>query len=119
MELSIVIVSHNARTDLANCLDSLLLHPTSVEHEIIVVDNASTDGSQETAEARRGVRVIRSATNAGFAVANNIGIRSGTGKNILLLNSDTIVPPGAVDACDADTPPPMSETKDRSTSHQP
>ena len=97
MELSIVIVSHNARTDLANCLDSLLLHPTSVEHEIIVVDNASTDGSQETAEARRRVRVIRSATNTGFAVANNVGIRSGTGKNILLLNSDTIVPPGAVD----------------------
>ena len=97
MDLTIVIVSHNARTDLANCLDSLLLHPTSVEHEVIVVDNASTDGSPETAEARRGVRVIRSATNAGFAVANNIGIRSGTGTNILLLNSDTIVPPGAVD----------------------
>lgn len=98
MELSIVIVSYNTSADLANCLDSLLLHPTSVEHEIIVVDNASTDGSQETAEARRGVRVIRSATNTGFAAANNVGIRASTGRNILLLNSDTIVPPGAVDA---------------------
>ena len=97
MDLSIVIVSYNARGDLANCLDSVLLHPPSFSHEIIVVDNASTDGSPDIASARRGVRVIRSATNGGFAVANNIGIRDSTGINVLLLNCDTIVPPGALD----------------------
>lgn len=96
--LSIVIVSYNARGDLANCLDALLQHPPRVSHEIIVVDNASTDGSADEAESRPNVRVIRSATNAGFSVANNIGIRASGGVNVLLLNSDTIVPPGAIDA---------------------
>ena len=97
MHLSIVIVSFNARADLANCLDSLLQHPPERSHEVIVVDNASTDGCADEAERRAGIRVIRSATNVGFAAANNIGIRASLGTNVLLLNSDTIVPPGAID----------------------
>jgi GT2 family glycosyltransferase len=97
VDLSIVIVSFNARVDLANCLDSLLQHPPAVSHEVIVVDNGSTDGCADEADKRPGIRVIRSATNVGFAVANNIGIRASSGTNVLLLNSDTIVPPGAID----------------------
>ena len=97
MDLSIIIVSYNARADLANCLESLRQHPPSMSHEVIVVDNASKDGSAEDAERRAGVRVIRSAVNAGFSAANNIGIRASSGANILLLNSDTIVPPHAID----------------------
>ncbi|MFN7981066.1 MAG: glycosyltransferase family 2 protein [Vicinamibacterales bacterium] len=97
MDLSIIIVSYNARADLANCLDSLSQHPPAMSHEVIVVDNASRDGSAEEAESRVGVRVIRSQTNAGFSAANNIGIRASSGINILLLNSDTIVPPHAID----------------------
>ena len=96
--LSIVIVSYNAHADLARCLESLAAHPPAVSHEIVVVDNASSDGSQEVAEARAPqVRLIRQATNAGFAAANNVGIRSSSGDLILLLNSDTIVPAGAID----------------------
>ena len=95
--LSIVIVSFNARADLVNCLLSLKKAPPSTEgHEIIVVDNASTDGSVEAAERIPGVRVIRMGRNAGFAAANNAGIRESRGDLLLLLNSDTLVPPGAL-----------------------
>jgi N-acetylglucosaminyl-diphospho-decaprenol L-rhamnosyltransferase len=96
--LSIVIVSYNARRDLEACLDSLLSHPPANPHEIVVVDNASTDGSADAAAARAPrVRVIRQPTNAGFAAGNNAGIRQSSGELILLLNSDTLVPPGAID----------------------
>lgn len=96
MDVSIIIVSFNARAFLEQCLDSLLRHPPLCEHEIIVVDNASADGSADAAEAK-GVRVIRSSTNRGFAAANNVGIRASHGSHLLLLNSDTLVPEGAVD----------------------
>src|SRR5262249_45468163 len=66
-------------------------------HEIVVVDNASTDGSADAARAA-GARVIALDTNKGFAAANNVGIRATESELILLLNSDTIVPPGAIDA---------------------
>lgn len=96
--LSIVIVSFNARADLVNCLLSLKrAPPTRDGHEIIVVDNASTDGSAEAAERIPGVRVIRMGRNEGFAAANNAGIRESRGDLLLLLNSDTLVPPGALD----------------------
>ena len=95
--LSIVIVSFNARTDLVNCLLSLKKNPPSLAHEIVVVDNASTDGSPEAAQKIPGVRVIQMDRNAGFAAANNAGIATSRGDVLLLLNSDTLVPPGALD----------------------
>ncbi len=96
MVLSIIIVSYNARADLLRCLDSLRAAPPAATHEIIVVDNGSTDGSVEAARRIDGVRVIEAGANLGFARANNIGIRESTGTALLLLNSDTVVPPGAV-----------------------
>jgi N-acetylglucosaminyl-diphospho-decaprenol L-rhamnosyltransferase len=95
--LTIVIVSYNARDDLARCLDSLLAAPPAIAHEIVVVDNASTDGSRDVVAARPAVRLIALRENAGFARANNAAIRATAGDLILLLNSDTIVPAGAVD----------------------
>ena len=96
-ELTIVIVSFNARADLQACLRSLEAHPPSSAHEIVVVDNASTDGSADAARAA-GVHVIALDRNGGFATANNAGIRATRGELILLLNNDTIVPAGAIDA---------------------
>jgi len=96
--LSIVIVSFNAREDLAACLASLRAAPPAVPHAIVVVDNASSDGSVEAARAVAGVTVIPLDRNAGFAAANNVGIRATQSELILLLNSDTIVPSGAIDA---------------------
>ncbi|HWK11211.1 MAG TPA: glycosyltransferase family 2 protein [Vicinamibacterales bacterium] len=94
--LAIVIVSYNARRDLEACLGSLRRHPPAVDHEIVVVDNHSTDGSADAARAA-DVRVIEMGHNAGFSAANNAGIRATSGELILLLNSDTIVGPAALD----------------------
>jgi len=96
--LDIIIVSYNARTDLAHCLLSLKKNPPSIPHEVVVVDNASTDGSVDAARKIPGVRVVEMGRNAGFSAANNAGIRATTGDLILLLNSDTLVPPGAIDS---------------------
>jgi GT2 family glycosyltransferase len=90
-------VSFNARADLERCLASLQAAPPEAAHEIVVVDNGSTDGAADAARRRPGVRVIESGGNIGFACANNLGIRASTGANILLLNSDTIVGKGSVD----------------------
>lgn len=95
--LAIVIVSFNARSDLQACLASLRSHPPATPHEIVVVDNGSVDGSADAARAA-GVTVIALERNAGFSAANNAGIRATASELILLLNSDTIVPAGAVDA---------------------
>jgi len=97
IDLSIIIVSFNARPDLERCLESLHAAPPDALHEILVVDNGSTDGSAAAARRWPGVRVIEVGSNAGFARANNIGIRASTGANLLLLNSDTLVPPAAID----------------------
>lgn len=97
-ELSIVIVSFNTRADLERCLESIAGHPPSTPHEIVVVDNASHDGSPDAVRARwPSIPVIEQPRNLGFAGANNVGIRATTGELILLLNSDTIVPPAAID----------------------
>jgi N-acetylglucosaminyl-diphospho-decaprenol L-rhamnosyltransferase len=96
-QLSIVIVAFNAREDLARCLASLHDAPPHATHDIVVVDNASTDGSADTARDYPSVQVIDAGANLGFSRANNIGIRASRGDLILLLNSDTVVPPGAVD----------------------
>lgn len=96
--LSIVIVSFNAATDLANCLASLTTAPPATPHEIVVVDNASSDGSVAAARGVPGVTVLPLDRNVGFAAANNVGIKATRGELILLLNSDTLVPAGAIDA---------------------
>jgi GT2 family glycosyltransferase len=97
LDVSIIIVSFNARSHLDRCLQSLHFAPPTRTHEMVVVDNASTDGSAEAARRWPGVRVIDAGSNLGFAAANNIGIRASSSQSVLLLNSDTIVPPGAVD----------------------
>ena len=105
IDLSIVIVSFNARADLERCLASLHQAAPAARHEIIVVDNASTDGSAPAARQWPAVHVIESPTNRGFAAANNIGIRQSTGRALLLLNPDTIVPAGAIDGLLAELDP--------------
>ena len=96
--VDIVIVSYNTKGYLDACLRSLSDHPPVVAHTTTVVDNASHDGSADM--VRRvwpHVQLIEAGHNLGFARANNLGIRATQGSLILLLNSDTVVPPGAID----------------------
>jgi GT2 family glycosyltransferase len=102
MTISIIIVSFNACSDLERCLEALRMAPPAALHEVVVVDNASTDGSADAVSRRPDVRLIDAGANLGFARANNIGIRASDGDLILLLNSDTIVPRGAIDSLAAE-----------------
>jgi N-acetylglucosaminyl-diphospho-decaprenol L-rhamnosyltransferase len=96
--LSIVIVSYNARPDLERCLDTLVRDKPAVDHEIVVVDNASADDTVEALRQRwTGVRLIQAGGNLGFSKGNNLGIRQSFGELVLLLNGDTLVPAGAID----------------------
>src|SRR5215470_16738418 len=96
--LSIVIVTYNSTADIDTCLGSLVQHPPSTDHEIVVVDNASTDGTAAAVRSRwREVRVVDAGANVGFARANNLGIQQTFGSLILLLNPDTSVPAGSLD----------------------
>jgi N-acetylglucosaminyl-diphospho-decaprenol L-rhamnosyltransferase len=90
--LSVVIVSWNVRELLRACLASLPSHA-----EVIVVDNASADGSPEmVAAVFPRVRLITNAENLGFTRGNNQGLAGATGDYVLFLNPDTLVAPGAI-----------------------
>lgn len=92
--ISVIIVSWNARRHLENCLNSLREHGGPLLREVIVVDNASTDGSAEMVERFfPEVRLIRAGENLGFARANNLGMRQASGSLLALINSDVVVHP--------------------------
>lgn len=96
--ISVVIVSYRTREVLRDCLHSVQQHGVP-GMTVIVVDNDSRDGSAEMVRSKfPAVRLIQNATNAGFAVANNQGIDQSDGEFVLLLNSDTVVLPGALAA---------------------
>ena len=98
-ELSIIILNWNTRDLLSRCLDAVTQHVGDICHEIIVVDNASTDGSQALLAARYpNVRLVQNTDNVGFAKANNRGMRESNGRTVLLLNSDAFVTVGALQA---------------------
>src|SRR5262249_26266572 len=98
--LSVIIVSWNVRDLLRDCLRSLYgeMELTAGRWEIIVVDNASADGSAEMVHNEfANVCVLANSENAGFAKANNQALTSCRGEFILLLNPDTVVQDHAVD----------------------
>jgi hypothetical protein len=96
-DVSIVIVNFNTLELLRACLQSIAVDPSCREFEVIVVDNASTDGSVNMVkESYPHVQVVVNQSNEGFARPNNTGIRMALGRYILLLNSDTEVKPGAI-----------------------
>ncbi len=92
LDLSIVIVNWNTREMLRDCLTSVRAGLRGITAEVVVVDNASTDGSAGmVADAFPEVTLIRNAENRGFAAANNQAFELARGRHILLLNSDTLV----------------------------
>lgn len=96
-DLSVVIVNWNTCAFLQDCLASLVEASRSISMEVIVVDNASSDGSLEMMLAEfPQVRLIRNERNAGYALANNQGLSVANGRYCLLLNADTLVTPYAL-----------------------
>ena len=99
MDISIIIVNWNTKGVLRDCLTSVFEQKGNIDCEVIVVDNASTDGSVEMLKNDFGnVVLIENAENRGFAAANNQAMAVAKGRYVLLLNSDTIV----LDSCLAD-----------------
>jgi GT2 family glycosyltransferase len=99
LDISIIIVSHNTKNLLLDCLSSIFATIKGVSFEVWVVDNNSTDGTLEAVRERyTSVNVISNRRNLGFAAANNRAFRSMSGNYALLLNSDTVLTEGAVQA---------------------
>jgi hypothetical protein len=95
--ISVIIVSFNTREMTLDCLRTLTRALEGLASEIIVVDNASTDGSAAVIRAEfPSVQVVESDRNAGFGAANNLGMRAARGAFFLLLNSDAFPESGAI-----------------------
>ncbi|MCL6098115.1 MAG: glycosyltransferase family 2 protein, partial [Bacteroidetes bacterium] len=91
-DLSIIIVNYNVKEFLLNMLDSVQKAAKTISAEIIVVDNASDDGSVESIKEKfPSIKLIVNEKNIGFGAANNIAMLHALGKYFLLINPDTIV----------------------------
>ena len=100
MQISVIIVSFNAKYFLEQCMHSVLKAAHSLKHEIIIIDNASSDGTRELIENRfPAVRFIANSENIGFSKANNQALRIATGKYILFLNPDTLIAEDCFSKC--------------------
>ena len=94
IDLSIVIVSYNTKDFLIKCIQSIEETAKDFAYEIIVVDNASADGTPELVKEKfKNVILIANKENLGFSKANNIGIKKTSGRFVLFLNADTIIYP--------------------------
>ena len=91
MDVSVIIVNYNTLQMTQDCIDSVFNKTKDVEYEVILVDNASTDGSKEHFEKDDRIRYIYSNENLGFGRANNLGYQFSRGNYIFLLNSDTLL----------------------------
>lgn len=109
MDVSVIIVNYHSAALVVDCIKSIQKQTQELEYEIIVVDNASGDGSVELLEKSfdGSVRLIASEQNLGFGKANNLGARRAQGKYLFLLNPDTILVNNAVkilyDALESDS----------------
>ena len=98
-DVSAIVVNWNTRDLLADCLNTLIHNTQDPDLEIMVVDNASSDGSVEMLRrAFPQVRLLLNEANVGFARANNQGMAASHGRYLLLLNSDAFLQPGALPA---------------------
>lgn len=100
MQLSVIIVNYNVKYFLEHCLYSVYKAISAIKAEVIVIDNASSDGSIEYLLYKfPKVIFIDNPVNVGYAKANNQGLKQARGEYILFLNPDTIVPEDCFDIC--------------------
>lgn len=99
IHVSVIIVTWNGRAYAMECLQSLRDLGSTLQLEVIVVDNASSDGTPEAIKEHfPEVTLLRNTRNLGFAQANNIGIKASSGDYVALINSDVVVPPGCIES---------------------
>jgi GT2 family glycosyltransferase len=98
-DLEVVVVTYNGRSLVEACLDSLLAESAQISMRILVVDNASQDGLPLMVRQRYPVELVETGANLGFGKAANIGLRMTSREYVLVLNPDTVVPPGAIVSC--------------------
>ncbi len=91
LDLSIIIINYNTCEETGKCIESVFEKTADISFEVILVDNASKDGSKEVFEADSRIRYIYNDENLGFGRANNVGIEVSRGRNVLFLNSDTLL----------------------------
>lgn len=91
MDVSIIIVNYKTFLLTKNCIESIIAKTFGVEYEIILVDNASSDGSQEFFANDARIKFIEAGRNLGFGKANNLGVQQAKGDYIFFLNSDTLL----------------------------
>ena len=103
MQLAIVILNYKTPQLVIDCLHSLVSEVDPTNHRVIVVDNASNDGSVDKIQGAIATNawsswaeVLPSDVNGGFSAGNNLGLKAIDAQTYLLLNSDTIVRPGAI-----------------------
>ena len=102
MRASIVVLTYNQlKEGTVPCLDSIVRYTPEGEYELVLVDNASSDGTPEHlrsfAEGRNNVKLVLNQENKGYAGGNNDGLHAASGDSIILLNNDTMVTPGWLD----------------------
>ena len=98
VDVSITIVNWNTKQITCNCLKSIFEQASRLNYEVIVIDNASTDGSVDMIKAEFSqVILVENNRNRGYAAGCNAGIRVAKGRYILLLNSDVVVLDNAVE----------------------
>jgi GT2 family glycosyltransferase len=97
VDVSVIVVSWNVREFLRRCLESIESSREDVSAEILVIDNASTDGSAEMIrEEFEDVRLIASDSNLGYGPGNNLGVAHASGRYVFFLNPDTVLRTGAL-----------------------
>jgi GT2 family glycosyltransferase len=99
LRASVVVLCYNSLEEATRpCLESIIKNTPSDEYELIIIDNCSSDGTpeylSEFAKGNRNIRLKLNGINKGYAGGNNDGIKLATGDFIVLLNNDTLVPPG-------------------------
>jgi GT2 family glycosyltransferase len=96
-DISVSIVSYNSKSVIRNCIESIISSTTDLNTQIIIVDNASVDGTAEhVKEHFPGIKLIENSENVGFGTAHNQAFRYSKGRYFLILNPDTILFPEAI-----------------------
>lgn len=96
MDVSIIIVNYNTKDITRRCIDSIFKNVIDVSFEVLLVDNASQDGSREYFSKQKNITYIYLDNNYGFGYANNIGAKYSKGQYLFFLNSDTLLINNAV-----------------------